>query len=192
MDRQVIEQKLESLRRCLLRVKEKCPVDAESLVRDIDAQDIITLNLTRAVQLSVDLAAHLIASRDIPVPNTMAQAFEALASIGLISPALASRMKKAVGFRNIAIHNYEAIDWHMVHSIGYHPRNGDGILFFPGRHASAISTGAMLPPGDWHSSRTRTTCAKRRAGRCSPTTSPRRRPRQSTTRPVGSSAGRNI
>ncbi|MBL8390905.1 MAG: DUF86 domain-containing protein, partial [Candidatus Accumulibacter sp.] len=117
MDRQVIEQKLESLRRCLLRVKEKCPVDAESLVRDIDAQDIITLNLTRAVQLSVDLAAHLIASRDIPVPNTMAQAFEALASIGLISPALASRMKKAVGFRNIAIHNYEAIDWHMVHSI---------------------------------------------------------------------------
>jgi len=117
MDRQVIEQKLESLRRCLLRVKEKCPVDAESLVRDIDAQDIITLNLTRAVQLSVDLAAHLIASRDIPVPNTMGQAFEALASIGLISPTLASRMKKAVGFRNIAIHNYEAIDWHMVHSI---------------------------------------------------------------------------
>ncbi len=117
MDRQVVEQKLESLRRCLLRVKEKCPVDAESLVRDIDAQDIITLNLTRAVQLSVDLAAHLIASRDIPVPNTMEQAFEALASIGLISSALASRMKKAVGFRNIAIHNYEAIDWHIVHSI---------------------------------------------------------------------------
>jgi len=117
MDRQVIEQKLESLRRCLLRVKEKCPVDAESLVRDIDAQDIITLNLTRAVQLSVDLAAHLIASRDIPAPSTMGQAFEALASIGLISPALASRMKKAVGFRNIAIHNYDAIDWHIVHSI---------------------------------------------------------------------------
>ncbi len=55
MDRQVIEQKLESLRRCLLRVTEKCPVDAETLVRDVDAQDIITLNLTRAVQLSVDL-----------------------------------------------------------------------------------------------------------------------------------------
>ena len=26
-------------------------------------------------------------------------------------------MKKAVGFRNIAIHNYDAIDWHIVHSI---------------------------------------------------------------------------
>ncbi|TLD47005.1 MAG: hypothetical protein FAZ92_00701 [Accumulibacter sp.] len=117
MDRQVVEQKLESLRRCLLRVKEKCPVDAASLERDVDAQDIITLNLTRAVQVSVDLAAHLIASRDVPAPNTMGQSFEALASLGLISPLLAIRMKKAVGFRNIAIHNYDAIDWHIVHSI---------------------------------------------------------------------------
>jgi hypothetical protein len=25
-----------------------------------------------------------------------------------------SRMKKAVGFRNIVIHNYDAIDWHIV------------------------------------------------------------------------------
>ena len=79
MDRQVVEQKLESLRRCLLRVTEKCPVDAASLERDVDAQDIITLNLTRAVQVSVDLAAHLIASRDVPAPNTMGQSFEALA-----------------------------------------------------------------------------------------------------------------
>jgi len=117
MDRQVVEQKLESLRRCLLRVTERCPVDAASLERDVDSQDIITLNLTRAVQVSVDLAAHLIASRDVPAPNTMGQTFEALASLGLISPLLAIRMKKAVGFRNIAIHNYDAIDWHIVHSI---------------------------------------------------------------------------
>ncbi len=117
MDRQVVEEKLESLRRCLLRVTEKCPVDAASLERDVDAQDIITLNLTRAVQVSVDLAAHLIASRDVPAPNTMGQSFEALASLGLISPLLAIRMKKAVGFRNIAIHNYDVIDWHIVHSI---------------------------------------------------------------------------
>jgi uncharacterized protein YutE (UPF0331/DUF86 family) len=117
MDRQVVEQKLESLRRCLLRVTERCPLDAASLERDVDAQDIITLNLTRAVQVSVDLAAHLIASRDVPAPNTMGQSFEALASLGLISPLLAIRMKKAVGFRNIAIHNYDAIDWHIVHSI---------------------------------------------------------------------------
>jgi hypothetical protein len=51
MDREVIEQKLESLRRGLQRVAEKCPSDPDMLGRDPDHQDIVTLNLTRAVQL---------------------------------------------------------------------------------------------------------------------------------------------
>ena len=34
MDREVIEQKLESLRRCLHRVAEKCPSDPATLSRD--------------------------------------------------------------------------------------------------------------------------------------------------------------
>ncbi|MBT9590927.1 MAG: hypothetical protein IV089_08475 [Thiobacillus sp.] len=50
MDRQVIEQKLESLRRCLARIRQKNPVTVAELVSDPDAQDVLTLNLTRAVQ----------------------------------------------------------------------------------------------------------------------------------------------
>jgi len=55
MDWNVIEQKLESLRRSLRRVKEKCPENVEALVEDYDAQDILALNLTRAVQICVDI-----------------------------------------------------------------------------------------------------------------------------------------
>jgi uncharacterized protein YutE (UPF0331/DUF86 family) len=117
MDRQVIEQKLESLRRCLARVRQKTPSSAAELERDPDAQDVLTLNLTRAVQLSVDIGTHLIASSDQPAPDTMGQAFDVLAGMALIGPELALRMKKAVGFRNIAIHNYEAIDWQITYLI---------------------------------------------------------------------------
>jgi len=46
----VIEEKLESLRRCLSRIEDKCPVNVAELEKDVDVQDIITLNLTRAVQ----------------------------------------------------------------------------------------------------------------------------------------------
>ena len=35
----------------------------------------------------------------------------------VISSTLAMRLKKAVGFRNIAVHNYEAIHWDVVHRI---------------------------------------------------------------------------
>ena len=61
MDREVVAEKLESLRRCLQRVSEKCPPDVETLLRDFDLQDILALNLSRAVQLCVDIAAHLVA-----------------------------------------------------------------------------------------------------------------------------------
>ena len=120
MDREVIAQKLESLRRCLIRVGEKCPATPEMLAKDPDAQDIVALNLTRAVQICVDIGAHLIAGREMPAPETMGRTFDVLADLGYIAPAQAVRLKKAVGFRNIAVHNYQAIDWHIVHAIATH------------------------------------------------------------------------
>ena len=93
------------------------PDDAATLAADADAQDIVALNLTRAVQQCVDIAAHIIAERNIPAPETMGQGFERLAQTGVITPELAIRMKHAVGFRNIAVHNYEAVNWRIVHAI---------------------------------------------------------------------------
>ena len=121
MDREVVEQKLESLRRCLRRIETKCPTDAATLVADIDLQDIISLNLSRAVQISVDIGAHLIAGMEVPPPDTMGQTFDLLAQEGMLNNELASSLKKAVGFRNIAVHNYENINWGIVHSlVKYH------------------------------------------------------------------------
>ena len=117
MDREVVEQKLESLRRCLQRVETKCPADADTLAADFDLQDIVSLNLSRAVQLCVDIGAHLIAGMNVAPPDTMGQTFDLLAQAGLLTTAMALNLKKAVGFRNIAVHNYDAINWHIVHSI---------------------------------------------------------------------------
>lgn len=117
MDREVIAAKLESLRRCCERVRAKCPATADLLLVDVDTQDILALNLSRAVQLCVDLAAHLVAGTNALPPATMGQCFDLLADSGAIPADLAQRMKRAVGFRNIAVHNYEAINWHVVHSI---------------------------------------------------------------------------
>lgn len=117
MVREVIEQKLDSLRRCVERIAEKCPPDVDTLRKDADAQDIIALNLTRAVQISVDIGAHVLASVNEPPPQTMGKTFDELAKAGTIDEELAARLKKAVGFRNIAVHNYEAIDWAIVHAI---------------------------------------------------------------------------
>lgn len=120
MDRDVVAGKLDVLRHCVQRIRDKCPDDAETLARDLDAQDIVTLNLTRAVQVCVDIGAHIIAGRAIPAPSTMGQTFDLLVDLGWIAPELAQYLKGAVGFRNIAVHNYGAIDWDIVHAIAWH------------------------------------------------------------------------
>jgi len=117
MDRELVEQKLESLRRCVRRIRDKCPPDADTLANDADSQDIVALNLTRAVQISVDIGAHLIAAMEITPPDTMGNTFDLLAQQGVLQPELARNLKKAVGFRNIAVHSYEQINWRIVHSI---------------------------------------------------------------------------
>lgn len=120
MDRDIVQTKLESLRRCVERIAGKSPSSVNELVHDLDLQDIIALNLQRAVQLSVDIASHLIAETDAIPPATMAENFEVLRNLQVIDPVLAERMAKAVGFRNIAVHSYQAINWSVVYQICRH------------------------------------------------------------------------
>jgi uncharacterized protein YutE (UPF0331/DUF86 family) len=115
-DPDVIAAKLDSLHRCLRRLRDKTPADLQTLVGDPDTQDIIALNLTRLVQVAVDVALHLVRDSE-PPPATMAESFEALARQRLITPELSRRLRSAVGFRNIAVHSYQAIDWAIVDRI---------------------------------------------------------------------------
>lgn len=117
MDADIVATKLESLRRCVTRVAVRCPETADALALDVDAQDIVALNLSRAVQLCVDLALHRLSASGQAVPATMGGAFDALAATGLLDATLANRMKSAVGFRILAVHQYDAMDWNIVHTI---------------------------------------------------------------------------
>jgi uncharacterized protein YutE (UPF0331/DUF86 family) len=117
MDKDVVSAKLESLRRCVQRIEDKTPATAKSLGDDHDLQDIICINLQRAIQVCVDLASHVIADTDLPAPTAMSESFEPLCRLGLISAELASRMRKAVGFRNVAVYAYQKINWTMVYKI---------------------------------------------------------------------------
>lgn len=117
MDKDVVLNKLESLRRCLQRVQDKTPASCDLLIDDYDLQDIIVLNLERAVQQCVDIGLHIISDQDVPVPETMARTFAVLRRAGCLDDAVAERMSKAVGFRNTVVHAYQEIDWEIVYCI---------------------------------------------------------------------------
>ncbi len=115
MDPALIERKLESLDRCVQRINEKYPDSPDDLAEDYDRQDIISVNLERGVQSCVDLATHLLAAGELPLPASAAEAFRNLAAEGMIDRALAEQMAKAVGLRNIAVHEYSRLDWEQIH-----------------------------------------------------------------------------
>ncbi len=80
---------------------------------------MLVLNLSRAVQLCVDISVHILSGLEQTIPDTMGQAFSELSSAGIIINELAEKMRNAVGFRDIAVHNYDDIDWAIVYAIAH-------------------------------------------------------------------------
>lgn len=120
VNQRLLLEKSDVVNRCLMRVKSKTPANKDELLTDIDAQDIITLNLERAIQACVDIAAHIIAYTPLGSAPTMADSFILLARANLISEEIALRMQKAVGLRNLLVHEYQTINWDIIWSVLQH------------------------------------------------------------------------
>jgi len=120
MDRDIISRKLDSLARCVCRIETRRPASVEMLVTDIDLQDILSVNLERAVQLCVDIGAHVLADLEAAPPQTMGEVFSTLAAMSVIPDQIASALRKAVGFRNLSVHSYDQVDWQRVYEIVHH------------------------------------------------------------------------
>jgi len=115
-DRDVVLSKVAAIQRCLRRIKDVTGLDAARL-GDLDVQDIFVLNLQRAIQSSVDLATHVIASEGLGISDTVGGNFVLLANAKIITKTLSKKMQSMVGFRNIAIHEYQALDVDILKAI---------------------------------------------------------------------------
>ncbi len=115
-DRDVVLAKAAAIQRCLKRIKETTGLNPNSL-EDMDKQDIFVLNLQRAVQAAIDLATHIIASEGLGLSDTIRDNIKLLKNGGIINEELTHKMESMVGFRNIAIHDYQAIDKNILKSI---------------------------------------------------------------------------
>jgi uncharacterized protein YutE (UPF0331/DUF86 family) len=114
VDRDLVLAKVESLERSLARIRsaqERAGLDT------LDRQDIIVLNLQRAVQAMLDLAAHVVAREGLGVPDDLAASFELMKRAELLGDDLADRMRRMTGFRNVAVHEYRKLDPGVVDSI---------------------------------------------------------------------------
>jgi uncharacterized protein YutE (UPF0331/DUF86 family) len=113
----VVLNKASVIERCLQRVEDEYEGDPTNLRDDITRQDAIILNLQRACQAAIDLAMHLVREHGLGVPQESREAFALLDDAGHLDTELSDRLQRMVGFRNVAVHDYQDLNLDIVQSI---------------------------------------------------------------------------
>ena len=114
VDKNLIVAKASSAKRHLKRVMEKRDTDLESFLEDIDRQESILFNLQMAIQNCIDIAAHIISDEGLGVPGSANEMLYLLEDSGYVGHGLTEKMVKAVGFRNLIVHEYGKIELKQV------------------------------------------------------------------------------
>lgn len=105
----VLINKAASIERCVARALEEYEKDPASFATDFTRQDAAILNIQRACEAALDMGQHLIRRERLGVPQGARDVFELLAQGGWVNPSLLSNLKNMVGFRNIAVHEYQTL-----------------------------------------------------------------------------------
>ncbi|MCM3077766.1 MULTISPECIES: DUF86 domain-containing protein [Brevibacillus] len=112
----VILNKTTTIERCVKRIHEVYEGNPENL-KDYTKQDSIILNIQRACEASIDLAMHIVSERKLGVPKASRESFKLLQEDGLLDATLAKTLMNMVGFRNIAVHDYQALELGILEAI---------------------------------------------------------------------------
>ncbi|MHA4868126.1 type VII toxin-antitoxin system HepT family RNase toxin [Duganella sp. PWIR1] len=105
----VIINKAASIERCVMRAREEYFKDPATFGGDLTRQDAAILNIQRACEAALDIGHHLIRRERLGLPQSARDVFDLLAQTSWIDAALADSLKRMVGFRNVAVHNYQAL-----------------------------------------------------------------------------------
>lgn len=117
VDKDLILAKAGSVKSHLNRVLEKRNVDLDNFIKDIDRQESILFNIQTAVQNCIDIAAHIISEESFGVPGSITEMLYILEKNGYLDNDLTQKMVKAVGFRNLIVHEYGKIELEQVYAI---------------------------------------------------------------------------
>jgi uncharacterized protein YutE (UPF0331/DUF86 family) len=105
----VLINKAATIERCVRRAREEYAANPDTFATDFTRQDAAILNIQRACEAALDMGQHLVRRERLGVPQSARDVFYLLAQGGWIATPLADALKRMVGFRNVAVHGYQAL-----------------------------------------------------------------------------------
>ncbi len=117
MTRPLTLAKIAAIERSVARAREEFAAAGATFATDFTRQDAAILNILRASESTLDLANILIRERGLGIPQSSRDSFKLLADARLIAPDASARLQRMIGFRNIAVHQYQTLELAIVQAI---------------------------------------------------------------------------
>ena len=117
VDTDLILAKAGSVKRHLNRVFEKRNTDLGTFLKNIDIQESVLFNIQMAIQNCIDIAAHIISDEGFGIPGSTNEMFYLLEENGYLNNEITEKMVKAVGLRNLVVHEYSKIDLERIFEV---------------------------------------------------------------------------
>jgi len=105
----VLLKKAAIVERSVGRAREEYAAAGAAFATDFTRQDAAVMNIQRACEAAVDMANHIVRRDRLGVVSSARESFDTLVSAGFITQELAEAMKRMVGFRNLAVHDYQRL-----------------------------------------------------------------------------------
>lgn len=116
----VLLNKAATIERCVARARQEWAANPEGFATDFTRQDAAILNIQRACEAALDMGQHLIHRDRLGLPQSARDVFVLLERAGRIPSDLAAPLQRMVGFRNIAVHEYQTLQLPIVIDILAH------------------------------------------------------------------------
>jgi uncharacterized protein YutE (UPF0331/DUF86 family) len=114
VDRAAVEARLARLDRELSMIERVRGSGRDRFLTDDGLQHQAERALQLAIQICIDVGAHLVAARGLRAPDDYRDVFERLSREDTLDAALAERLKHAVGQRNLLVHGYVDLDPNLI------------------------------------------------------------------------------
>lgn len=112
----------------------------EAILTDEHVQWALRYGLLEAIQMVIDIACYLVSARWLGSPATYGECVDLLEKHGYLAAALAQRLRRMIGLRNILVHEYLSVDVHRL--IDYLDHLDDFRTFVREVHSHVVEGGA--------------------------------------------------
>ena len=114
-DEALIQKKLAFIDTCLRELRSLA--HPEAIEQDVKERRFIEHTLQICIQAIQDVASHIVSDQRLGEPDDNQALLELLASAGWLSQDLVAPLRAAIGFRNVLVYGYTAVNTAIVRDV---------------------------------------------------------------------------